>query len=149
MDITPLQSECFARIHAWLSAEYFHIITPDNHKPLLVLTQGSAAVAVEVRSWQNSVLVSIWTYVVTGAQVEPSLLRFLLRQNELLRFGGFSLDDDRDIKLQAHIYGENFSRAELLVIVKEVLESADHYDDQIMLTWGGKRAIDHVATFAQ
>jgi hypothetical protein len=139
----------FDRVVEYLGAVYPHLRQPDQTLPLVVVTQGSAAVVVEVSRWrENNIKIPIWTYVVTGAQVTPALMKFLLRQNELLRFGGFSLDSDGDVCLYACIYGSEFSASELQLIVKEVLEAADHYDDEITFTWGGKRAIDHVTQIA-
>jgi hypothetical protein len=103
-------------------------------------------VVVEVTRWaENNIKIPIWTYVVTEPQLDPALLKFLLRQNELLRFGGFSLDSDGDIRLHACIYGTDFSPSEVQLVVREVLEAADYYDDEIILIWGGKRAIEHVS----
>jgi len=140
-----LPSLYFEKVVEYLGAVYPHFHRPNQAQPLLVVTQGSAAVVVEVTDWaENNIKIPIWTYVVTEPKIDPALLKFLLRQNELLRFGGFSLDSDGDIRLHACIYGLDFSPTELQLIVKEVLEAADHYDDEIIFTWGGKRAIDHV-----
>lgn len=136
----------FDKVVASLKAVYPQLRRPNQNLPLLVVTQGSAAVVVEVINWgENNIKIPIWTYVVTEPKIDPALLKFLLRQNELLRFGGFSLDSDGDIRLHACIYGTDFSANELQLVVKEVLEAADHYDDEIIFTWGGRRAIDHVS----
>jgi hypothetical protein len=136
----------FDRVVAYLGAVYPQIHRPDQSLPLLVVTKGSAAVVVEVTRWaENNIKIPIWTYVVTEPKLDPALLKFLLRQNELLRFGGFSLDSDGDIRLHACIYGTDFSPSEVQLVVREVLEAADYYDDEIILIWGGKRAIDHVS----
>ncbi len=52
------------------------------------------------------------------------------------------LDSEGDIRLHA------CNASELQLIVKEVLETADHYEDETIFTWGGKRAIAHVAQIA-
>ncbi len=149
MNELSLPNLYFERVLAYLGEVYPHLRRPDPTLPLSVVSKGSAAVVVEVVPWEtNSIKIAIWTYVVTGAQVTPALMKFLLRQNELLCFGGGSLDSDGDIRLHASIYGAEFSANELQLIVREVLEAADHYDDEIISSWGGKRAIDHVAQIA-
>ncbi len=78
------------RVLAYLAEIYPHLRRPAPTLPLLVVSQGSAAVVVEVVPWEtNSIKIAIWNYVVTGTAVNPALVKFLLRQNELLRFGGF------------------------------------------------------------
>ncbi|MFN3926624.1 MAG: T3SS (YopN, CesT) and YbjN peptide-binding chaperone 1 [Pseudanabaenaceae cyanobacterium] len=147
MSISSLQMVCYDRLLHILKGEYIDLHTPNAELPIpvVILTQGSAAVALEVRPWRESIMIAIWTYVVTGANITADLCRFLLRQNELLKFGGFSLDSDNDIRLQANLYGSNFSSREVLTVVQEILSAADHYDDLIVQTWGGKRAIDHLS----
>jgi hypothetical protein len=149
MTVTSLQTIWYDRVLDWLRAEFIDIRIPDPHQPVVVLTQGSAATAIEVRLWQGTVMLAIWTYVVTDAQLQPSLLQYLLRQNELLRFGGFSLDGDGDIRLQANLYGTSITAKELIAVASEVLAAADLYDDEIIQIWGGKRAIDHLVSFTR
>ncbi len=111
MNELSLPNLYFERVLAYLGEVYPHLRRPDPTLPLSVVSQGSAAVVVEVVPWEtNSIKIAIWTYVVTDAEVNPALMKFLLRQNELLRFGGVSLDSEGDIRLHASIYGAEFRR---------------------------------------
>jgi hypothetical protein len=59
-----------------------------------------------------------------------------------MRFGAFGVDKDGDIIFEHTIVGSTIDKEELKSSVKAVLSVADHYDDDIVSRWGGKRALD-------
>ncbi len=142
---TPVQQQCYEKIQPWLTESYPNTHTPPYEIPLFVIPMGSATAMIEVSPMgDNEALILVWAYVVTGADLRPDLLRYLLQKNYELQFGVFSIDEEGDIRVHASLIGSTCDKKELLTSVSSVLETADMYDDDIVKTWGGKRALDRM-----
>jgi hypothetical protein len=104
---------------------------------------GSAFAQTMIHPWgPDDAVICTRAYVVTGAQVTPDLMAFLLRANDRMRFGAFGLDEDGDIFFQHTIVGSTCDIKQLQASVAAVVLVADRYDDPIVARWGGQRAID-------
>jgi hypothetical protein len=88
--------------------------------------------------------VVVRAYVVTDVEITPELMHFLLRENNIMRYGAFGLDKDDDIFFEHSIVGSTLDKEELMASVMAVLQTADKYDDQIRQRWGGRRALDRI-----
>jgi hypothetical protein len=88
--------------------------------------------------------VQTWSYLVTGAELTPDLMRYLLEKNEQLRFGAFGMDSDGDILFSHTIVGSSCEKTSLKASVMAVVMISDKYDDEIVARWGGQRALDRV-----
>ncbi|MEE3716041.1 YbjN domain-containing protein [Tumidithrix elongata RA019] len=142
---TIAQKVCYEKIKPWLHEMYENLAIPPYDLPIFILPMGSATAMVEVLPWGNSeAIIATWSYVVTGAELTADLMRFLLKQNSELQFGVFSVDDDGDIRFHSTLVGSTCDRKELHTSVSSVLETADRYDDEIVETWGGERALDRM-----
>ncbi|MFN3360545.1 MAG: T3SS (YopN, CesT) and YbjN peptide-binding chaperone 1 [Pseudanabaenaceae cyanobacterium] len=143
---TKAQQACYEKLKQWLQEIYHNdVYMPDDELPIFALHSGSAIAVVEVQDYgDDEALISIWSYVVTGANIQPDLLDYLLRQNNKIRFGGFSLDPEDDILFHAELIGSTCDKKEIETSVNTVLQTADEYDDIIVKTWGGERAIDRM-----
>ncbi|MCS6959906.1 MAG: YbjN domain-containing protein [Pseudanabaenaceae cyanobacterium SKYGB_i_bin29] len=142
---TAVQQQTYEKIRPWLTENYVNVQTPPYEIPLFVVPMGSATAMVEVSPLgEDEALILVWAYVVTGADLRPDLLRFLLQKNYELQFGVFSIDEDGDIRVHASLIGSTCDKKELLTSLSAVLETADLYDDDIVKTWGGKRALDRM-----
>jgi hypothetical protein len=140
---TPIQKDCYEKIKSWLNDLYEEVYTPPYDLPVFVLPLGSATATVEVLPWGNTeAIISTWSYVVTGVDITQDLMQFLLKQNSEMQFGVFSLDDDGDIRFHTTLVGSTCDRYELQTSVSSVLQTADQFDDTIVATWGGERALD-------
>ncbi len=142
---TTAQQQCYEKIQPWLTENYPNTHTPPYELPLFVIPMGSATAMVEVSPMgKDDALILVWAYVVTGADLRPDLLRYLLQKNYELQFGVFSIDEEGDIRVHASLIGSTCDKKELLTSLASVLETADMYDDEIVKTWGGKRALDRM-----
>lgn len=107
------------------------------------LTSGSTQVMIVVRPFtENETCIEVMANVVTGGTLNPDLMKFLLRKNAELHFGGFGLLFDDTIIFQYSIAGSNIDKNELVTSINAVSIIADHYDDDLARMSGGKRAID-------
>jgi len=137
------QKECYYKVAAWLPELCDHVSNPVTHNPIFSLQFGSATVLVEIRPFRElESVIYIWAYVATGVEVGDDLMLYLLKQNDVFRFGGFSMEDEGDIRFHVTLLGTSCQQNEFKLSLTEVLESADHYDDLIVKRWGGRRAAD-------
>lgn len=110
--------------------------------PVIGVVRGSAYVEVSVWPWgKDEATISTRSWVVTKAPITPDLMKYLLLENYLMRFGAFGIDDVGDIFLQHTIVGSTCDREELTASVLAVGAQADHYDDIIVGKWGGQKAL--------
>ena len=107
------------------------------------ITYGSTQVMVVVRPYtENDTCIEFTSHVVTGADITPELMSFMLRKNAELHFGAFGLLFDNTISYSHTIIGSNLNSDELYLAVSTVAVIADYYDDIIVDMAGGKRALD-------
>lgn len=108
-----------------------------------ILSHGSASVMVIVRSFNaDEACVECLAHVVSGANITPELMKFLLRKNSELHFGGFGLLFDGTVIYSYTISARQLDKNELSNAVQAVSMIADYYDDEIVAMAGGKRAQD-------
>lgn len=142
---TSAQQACYEKIEPWVSEICKDQYIPPSNMPIFIMPSGSATAMIEVLPWQGEeAIISAWSYVVTGADIRPDLMRFLLELNFDMQFGSFSLDKEGDIRFQTSLIGSTCDRKELETAIQAVITAADRYDDQIIETWGGKRASDRM-----
>jgi hypothetical protein len=107
------------------------------------LSYGSSSVGVVVRRYtETDTMVEIMAQVVSGAEITPELLKWLLRKNAELHFGAFGLLFDDTIIYTYSLPGSKLDASELEAAVTSVAVIADHYDDEIVKMAGGKRMAD-------
>ncbi|MFN9777728.1 MAG: T3SS (YopN, CesT) and YbjN peptide-binding chaperone 1 [Candidatus Kapaibacterium sp.] len=107
------------------------------------VSRGSTRVMIAVRAFTpEECMVEVTAHVVTGADMSPELMKFLLRKNAELHIGGFGLLFDDTIVFSNSITGTHMDRNELITAIAAVAVIADHYDDEIVALAGGKRASD-------
>lgn len=107
------------------------------------ITHGSSSVIIVVRPYTESdTMVELMSQVVTGATITPELMKWLLRKNVELHFGGFGLLFDDTVVFTYSLPGANIDANELEAAITSVAVIADHYDDEIVRLAGGKRAAD-------
>ncbi|MCX8054936.1 MAG: YbjN domain-containing protein [Ignavibacteria bacterium] len=104
---------------------------------------GSSQIMIIVRPFtETETCVEIVSNVVTGADITPELMKFLLSKNSEIHFGAFGLLFDDTITFQHSIAGTNMDKNEFETSLKTVAIISDHYDDEIVKIAGGKRGID-------
>jgi hypothetical protein len=138
---TEAQHDCYQKVVEWLPEICDRVSHAQN--PIFSLQLGSATILVEIRPFRElESVIYIWAYVATDVEVSSDLLLYLLKQNDIFRFGGFSMADDGDIKFHVTLLGASCQQNEFKLALDEVLNSADRYDDLIVERWGGRRAAD-------
>lgn len=142
---TPAQEACYDKIALWMQELFGKFPCARQDIPGLGLLMGSALVEVLVFPWgENDAIINTRSYVVTGADITPELMRFLLEENTSMIFGAFGIDANNDILFEHTIVGSTCDKKELESSVKAVLEVADDYDDRLVEKWGGQRALDRI-----
>jgi hypothetical protein len=107
------------------------------------IRQGSSIVMITVRPFtETETCIECTANVVYGASLTPDLMRFLLRKNAELHFGGFGLLFDGTITFSYSIAGMHLDKEEFQTALYSVAVISDYYDDEIVTAAGGKRAAD-------
>lgn len=140
---TASQKACYEKIGPWMKEIFGDFAQARPDMPVFGVVVGSALAQIAVYPWgDDDATICTRAYVVTGAEITPDLMMFLLRSNDDMRFGAFGLDRDNDIFFEHTIVGSTCDKEELKASVFAVVMTADRYDDQIMARWGGQRAMD-------
>ncbi|MGB3512452.1 MAG: YbjN domain-containing protein [Microcoleaceae cyanobacterium] len=142
---TNVQEACYNKIFMWMRELFDKFPSARQDLPCISLFMGSALIEVSVFPWgDDEAIINTRSYVVTNVDLKPDLMKFLLQENSKMRFGAFGIDDHGDIIFEHTIIGSTCDKPELEASVKAVLAIADEYDDKIVETWGGKRALDRM-----
>ncbi|MEM2889785.1 MAG: YbjN domain-containing protein [Candidatus Hadarchaeum sp.] len=140
---TPAQKAIFEKVGTWMKELFGEQAMARQDAPAYGIVVGSSLTQVFVIPWgDDDATIETMSYVVTGPELSPELLRFLLEKNFNMRFGAFSLDGDGDIVFSYGIVGSTSDKEELKASIFAVAKTADEFDDQIVSRFGGKRAID-------
>lgn len=141
--VTDSQRLTHQRVGPWLAEIFPQEITASEELPSFSIALGSAVTEVEILPWkEKESLILARAKVVREVGFDPTLLQYLLRQNNTLRFGSFSIEADHTVVLQHALLGETCDREELEACIRTVASAADRYDDEIRERWGGLRAVD-------
>jgi len=142
---TPAQQACYEKVAPWMKELFGEFAHFRKDVPAIGVFIGSAFAQVVVFPWgEDDATITTRAYVVTGAELTPDLLHYLLRENADMRFGAFGVDDDGDIFFEHTIVGSTCDKEELKASVMGVVMTADRYDDEIVARWGGQRALDQM-----
>lgn len=108
---------------------------------VFIVEEGSAIIQTVVRPWHSKdTVVHCFAYVVQGAEINATLMQYLLKKNTTLRFGAFGLTFDDTIIFSHSIAGANIDRNELQGTIETVARITDFYDDEIVTQFGGMTA---------
>lgn len=142
---TSAQKACYEKIVPWAKELFGEFAQAREDAPVFGVMAGSAMVQVAVLPWgDDDATITARAYVVSGAELTPDLMHYLLRKNDDVRFGAFGVDNDGDIFFEHTIVGSTCDKEELKASVMAVVLTADKYDDEIVARWGGQRALDRM-----
>jgi Putative bacterial sensory transduction regulator len=131
------------KIGPWMKELFGEFSRPRAELPMFDILVGSAWVTVAVWPWRDDdAVITVFSMVVTGAEITPDLMKTLLEKNLDVRFGAFGLSEQGAIVFQHAIAAASCDKSELRTSVMAVLHTADEMDDIIIQKWGGQRAID-------
>ena len=140
---TDAQRDCYERVLPWLEEIFGEHLVVSEEGPEFGVMVGSAFAQTAIHPFEeNEALVCTRAYVVKGVELSYALYDYLLRENHEVLFGGFGVNPSGDVFFQHAILGSTCDKPELEASVMAVASLADRYDDEIMLRWGGERAID-------
>ena len=141
------QKDVYEEILPWMQDMFGDFAGQRREIPEFGVLVGSAFAQTSIYPFgDEDAVISTRAYVVTGAELTPDLMHFLLRENDRMTFGAFGLDEEGDIFFEHTIVGSTVDKEELKASVSSVVLIADEYDDLIVEKWGGSRAIDRVRT---
>jgi hypothetical protein len=142
---TQAQKACYEKIAPWMKELFGEFAFARDDAPVISVVVGSAVAQTAVFPWgEDDATICTRAYVVTGAELTPDLMHYLLRKNADMRFGAFGVDDDGDIVFEHTIVGSTCDKEELRASVMAVVLTADQFDDEIVARWGGQRALDRM-----
>ncbi|MEB3336492.1 MAG: YbjN domain-containing protein [Leptolyngbyaceae bacterium] len=143
---TAGQKSCYEKITPWMHELFAESVVPYAAEPVFSVNFGSAIAYTKVAPWDNNqdALIITRSFVVTDIEITPDLTYYLLHLNESCLFGAFALDVDDDIVFEHNLIGSTCDKEELRLSVMSVVRIADDYDDDIVASWGGKRALDRL-----
>jgi hypothetical protein len=138
-----VEEEVHGRVTAWIAKLFGASAKPTQDARAHRVSFGSAFVEVSVATWgDKEAVVVARAPVVSGTDVTPDLMRYLLRKNADTRFGAFAITDAGDIELRYAMVGSTCQEGELRAAVQYLMLAADLCDDEIVSRWGGLRARD-------
>lgn len=140
---TAAQQVCYEQILPWMNELFGETVLILDDEPVFINNFGSAVSSTKIMPWgDEEALIVTRAYVVTNIEITPDLTYYLLRENDGIYFGRFALDSENDIVFEHSLVGSTCDKAELQNSVMSVIEFADAYDDEIVVRWGGQRALD-------
>jgi hypothetical protein len=140
---TEAQKACYEKVAALMKELFGEFASVYDDYPRFGLSMGSAYALIAVQPWgDKDTAISTRSYVVTGIEMTPELMKYLLTKNDELLFGGFGVDSDGDIFYKHVIMGNTVDKEELRSSIMAVIYTADEEDDAIISRWGGLRATD-------
>ncbi|HOG48809.1 MAG TPA: YbjN domain-containing protein [Anaerolineae bacterium] len=140
---TQAQQACYQKIAPWIREIFGEFARARDDRPVFGVVIGTSFTAIAVYPWgEDDSVITTRSYVVTKVELTPDLMRFLLEQNDRMRFGAFGIDSDGDIFFEHAIVGSTCDKNELQASAIAVAMTSDQYDEQITSRWGGQRACD-------
>lgn len=139
-----MQKNVHAMLASWLAGDVKSgAIFAVADRPAFLIPKGSTVVHVAVNAFgDQDASITVGAPVVTGAQVTPELMAFLLAHNHGSVFGAFGVNPENGtITLDHSIVGSTCDQKELMTSIAFVAETADKLDDAIIGKFGGKSAL--------
>ncbi len=141
--LTQTQQSCYEDVAALMRQVFGETASAQEDIPVFLVQEGSSVTHVAVYPWgDSSAIVCVRANVVVDVELTPDLLKFLIVENNTMRFGAFGLDDDGDIFFEHAIVAPTCDEEELKASVLAVAGTADRYDDRIASQWGGRKALE-------
>ena len=139
------QKACYEKVKPWMHEIFGEFVREREDSPVFIidLPGNSTLITTAIYAWgEDDATITSHSWVVTGAEMKPDLMQYLLRKNNAVRFGAFGLDDSDNIFFSHTIAGSTADKVEIKSSVMAVLTTADGSDEEIVAKWGGQRALD-------
>ena len=138
------QEICHMKVKNWLDDLFLHdervALSMSKDAPSFYLRYGSTLIRVGIfpRGEDGSFVYSMST-VVSNCELTPTLLHYLLEENQSKKFSGFSISKTGQINFARNRW-RKMNIEGLAASVYGVAKVADEYDDLIISRFGGERA---------
>jgi hypothetical protein len=140
---TEAQRVAYERCAALATKVFGEAIIALDEEPCFVMSQGSTLVYAHVKPWgDDGSILQVYAPVVLGAEMTQELALYLLRENDGLRFGGFSVGEDDAVFFNYNVIADAIGKEVFKSAILTVLAAADDYDDELVARWGGRRVSD-------
>ena len=140
---TDAQKRAYERCVAIAREAFGESVDILDDKPGFGMRMGSTLVMAFVHPWgDNRAWLQSFSPVVKGAEVNGELALYLLKENDGMRFGGFSIHEDGTVFFNYSIVADTVDKEEFKACILAVVQTADEYDDEIVQRWGGQRVAD-------
>lgn len=147
-EIQEMLESVSEKVRSYLQEIYPDFVEFDSGN--YTMQEGSATISVTVRPWhERDIAVEFTSQLVSGANVTPELMKWLLEKNVELHFGAFGLLFDDTVVYSQTLPGCDLSRQEFESTVRTVATIADHYDDEIVAMSGGTMSADAARAFSK
>jgi len=142
--------QVYANVHQFLNNNFTGIVIHDDKS--VILRQESALCYIEVLEWNpetegQNTLIRFLASVVWGVKRSPALYEWIALNNDEYYFGHLVVKETKekelvDVWFAHNLLGDFLDEAELICAVTALLFTADQLDDEVMHTFGGKRAFE-------
>lgn len=145
------QRQAYERVIGWARELFGEFANVHDTIPSFAIFMGSALIETTVHSWRDGddALIITRSYVVGEIEPDPELFHYLLRNNGRFIYGGFGLTENNDVVFSHSLLASACDKETLGDVVKAVVSTADHFDDEITSRWGGVRVKDRMEKLQQ
>lgn len=134
---------CYEKVAGYMKELFGEFALNHSEIPQFAVRIGSAFITINIMPWgTDDSVIAVHAWVVRKPEITPELMKYLLQENNSIRFGAFGMDNENDIFFQHTIVGSTCDKNELNASVRAVMYTADKYDDEIIARWGGQRSSD-------
>jgi hypothetical protein len=142
MQFTTLpQKKVYEQIYPWIRELFGSFAIPRPEIPIFNIAIGESTALVGVYPWgEDDATITTRSLVVNQVELSPGLMRYLLKENDKMRFGAFGLDSDENIYFEHTMVGSACNKDGLKGSILAVVITADQYSQQVIDRWGGERA---------
>lgn len=140
------QKKVYEQIYPWVRELFGSFAIPKPEIPLFHIAIGESIAQVGVYPWgEDDATITTRSLVVNQVELSLGLMRYLLRENDKMRFGAFGLDSDENIYFEHTMVGSACNKDGLKGSILAVVITADQYSQQIIERWGGRRIFHHLS----
>lgn len=129
---TAAQEQCYALVETYLRQAFGELAEP--HETGAIHVGLGRGIWVGVQPIGDELAeVTVYCWVGRGIPITEEVTKFLLEQNNLLRFGTFGLDSDSDIIFKHSFFGDGLTKAGLARVVRWLADSAVEAEDELTM----------------
>lgn len=138
---TEAQRAAYGKVAGFVRELYGESAYMATGQPRFLLRAGSAPVVLMVAPFGQGAVVHAYAGLATEVEPSAKLMEKLLMLNAKLFFGSFCFDGGV-VSVQDSVLAESCTKADIRNLLQVVGELADHYDDELIAEFGGKKPLE-------